>query len=95
MPRSPRRSTAPPAGRHLPFSGPGGAAGGPAELGPPFLGGIPLDLEIRETSDAGTPVVAINPESDHAACFRAIARAVWERAEGASAGRGGPKIVVE
>ncbi|TDI68492.1 MAG: iron-sulfur cluster carrier protein ApbC [Alphaproteobacteria bacterium] len=75
--------------------GHGGARDCAAELGVPFLGEIPLDIEIRETSDAGTPVVAISPESDHAACFRAIARAVWERAEGASAGRGGPKIVVE
>ena len=75
--------------------GHGGARDCAAELGVPFLGEIPLDIEIRETSDAGTPVVAINPESDHAARFRAIARAVWERAEGESAGRGGPKIVVE
>jgi len=37
----------------------------------------------------------LNPESEHAARFRAIARAVWDRAEAARAGRGGPKIVVE
>ncbi|MCZ6448512.1 MAG: Mrp/NBP35 family ATP-binding protein [Alphaproteobacteria bacterium] len=75
--------------------GHGGARDCAAQLGVPFLGEIPLDIEIRQTSDAGTPVVASNPESDHAARFRAIARAVWERVEKAGAGRGGPKIVVE
>ena len=75
--------------------GHGGAKDCAAQLGIPFLGEIPLDIEIRETSDGGTPVVTSRPESDHAVRFRAIARAVWERAEGARAGRGGPKIVVE
>ncbi len=82
-------------GEETQIFGHGGARDCAAQLGVPFLGEIPLDIEIRQTSDAGTPVVASSPESDHAARFRAIARAVWERAEKAGAGRGGPKIVVE
>ncbi len=75
--------------------GHGGAKECAAQLGVPFLGEIPLDIEIRETSDGGTPIVANSPDSDHAARFRAIARTVWDSAETMRAGRGGPKIVVE
>jgi len=75
--------------------GHGGAKDCATQLGIPFLGEIPLDIEIRETSDGGTPVVSLSPKSDHAVRFRSIARAVWERAELASTGRGGPKIVME
>ena len=75
--------------------GHGGARRCAEELGVPFLGEVPLDIEIRETSDGGAPVVASKPDSDHAARFRAIAREVWERAEAAAPGRGGPKIIVD
>jgi ATP-binding protein involved in chromosome partitioning len=75
--------------------GHGGARDCAAELDVPFLGEIPLDIEIRETSDSGTPVVTLRPESDHAARFRSIARAVWDRVEEAHPGRGGPKIVMD
>ena len=36
-------------------------------LGVPFLGEVPLDMTIRETSDAGRPVVAIDPDGPHGA----------------------------
>jgi ATP-binding protein involved in chromosome partitioning len=75
--------------------GHGGARACAAELEVPFLGEVPLDIRIRETSDGGTPVVAADPDSDHAARFREIAAAVWDAAEEAAAGRGGPKIVME
>lgn len=39
----------------------------------PFLGEIPLDIEIRLAGDNGTPVVVSHPESSEAAAFRAIA----------------------
>ncbi len=45
-------------------------------LGVPFLGEVPLDVAIRETSDAGTPVVAGSPEGPHAAAYLAIAERV-------------------
>jgi ATP-binding protein involved in chromosome partitioning len=75
--------------------GHGGAKECAVTLGMPFLGEIPLDIVIRETSDSGTPVTAINPDSAHAKRFREIARAVWDGAEAATAGRGGPKIVLD
>ena len=54
----------------------GGAEAAANDLGVPFLGRIPLDLAIRERSDAGTPPVAGNgPE---AAAFTAIAELVGD-----------------
>ena len=74
--------------------GHGGARDCAAQLGVPFLGEVPLTIEVRETSDGGTPVVAANPESEVAARFRDIAEAVWDQVESAG-DRSGPKIVVE
>ncbi len=74
--------------------GHGGAKDCAAQLGVPFLGEVPLTIEVRETSDGGTPVVAANPDSEAATRFRAIAEAVWDRTE-SSGDRSGPKIVVE
>ena len=61
--------------------------------GVPFLGEVPLDLAIRETSDAGRPIVASAPDGPHAQVFRAIARAVIDRLD-APAMRVAPKIVI-
>ncbi|MDH3242041.1 MAG: iron-sulfur cluster carrier protein ApbC [Alphaproteobacteria bacterium] len=74
--------------------GHGGARDCAAQLGVPFLGEVPLTIEVREFSDGGTPVVVANPESEAAVRFRAIAEAVWERAQ-AGGERSGPKIIVE
>jgi ATP-binding protein involved in chromosome partitioning len=74
--------------------GHGGARDCAAQLGVPFLGEVPLTIEVRETSDGGTPVVVANPDSETAARFRDIAEAVWDRVESAG-DRAGPKIVVE
>ncbi|MFH1263501.1 MAG: Mrp/NBP35 family ATP-binding protein [Pseudomonadota bacterium] len=49
------------------------------ELGVPFLGEIPLDLEIRRGGDTGRPTVAVNPESVQAGAFLRLADAVLER----------------
>jgi ATP-binding protein involved in chromosome partitioning len=73
----------------------GGARACAEELNVPFLGEIPLDMEIRETSDGGAPITASRPESENAARFRAIARKVWDAVEATRQGRGGPRIVVE
>jgi ATP-binding protein involved in chromosome partitioning len=53
--------------------GHGGARAEAKKLGQAFLGEIPLLLEIRELSDAGTPVVAAAPESEAGRAFAAIA----------------------
>lgn len=53
--------------------GHGGARAEAQKLGQAFLGEIPLLLEIRELSDAGTPVVAAAPESEAGRAFAAVA----------------------
>jgi ATP-binding protein involved in chromosome partitioning len=41
-----------------------------------FLGEIPLHMNIRSTSDAGTPLVATQESSPHRQSFMAIAAQV-------------------
>jgi ATP-binding protein involved in chromosome partitioning len=45
----------------------------------PFLGQIPLEVDIREGGDKGTPIVVSQPESNTAAEIRAIASALAAR----------------
>ena len=59
----------------------------------PFLGEIPLVARIRETSDAGTPIVASQPHGAEAAAFLAIAAQVAQKI--AAPSRPAPRIVVE
>jgi ATP-binding protein involved in chromosome partitioning len=72
----------------------GGAKAEAERLGVPFLGEVPLESEIRETSDAGLPVVATMPDSRHAAIYREIAARVRDGLAQKSA-RAAPKIVIE
>ena len=51
----------------------GGAEQAAAAMQVPFLGGIPLHLSIRETSDQGQPIVATSPESAEARAFVDVA----------------------
>nr|WP_083239079.1 iron-sulfur cluster carrier protein ApbC [Methyloceanibacter superfactus] len=53
--------------------GHGGAKAEAERLGVPFLGEVPLTMAVRETSDAGKPVVATDPDSPVAAAYRQIA----------------------
>lgn len=48
-------------------------------MGETFLGAIPLEPEIRRTSDAGTPIVAENPDSPHTKAYEEIARKIIRR----------------
>jgi ATP-binding protein involved in chromosome partitioning len=74
----------------------GGARHEAERLGVPFLGEVPLHMTIREKSDAGLPVVATEPDGQHAKIYRDIAAKVLEQIKGgASAGRVAPKIVIE
>jgi ATP-binding protein involved in chromosome partitioning len=43
--------------------GHGGAKAEAERLGVPFLGAVPLDIKLREASDAGTPLMVNAPES--------------------------------
>ncbi len=67
---------APDTGARYDIFGHGGAQAAAGNLGLPFLGEIPLVMAIRETSDAGTPVVAEKPDGPEAQAFRAIAAAL-------------------
>ncbi len=73
--------------------GTGGAKAEAERLGLPFLGAIPLDMEIRATSDAGTPIVSAQPESPHAQAYLRIAETVSTQLNQPS--RTGPAIVME
>ena len=73
--------------------GHGGAQKEAERIGVPFLGGIPLDMKIRETSDSGEPIVVSDPGSPHAEAYRRIAKAVWERA--GTAQQAAPSIVFD
>jgi len=53
--------------------GHGGARHEAERVGVPFLGEIPLDIAIREGSDAGRPVMETDPAGKHAEIYRAIA----------------------
>ncbi|HWZ38187.1 MAG TPA: Mrp/NBP35 family ATP-binding protein [Bradyrhizobium sp.] len=62
--------------------GHGGARHEAERLGVPFLGEVPLHMAIRETSDAGNPVVVSEPNGPHAAIYRAIGAKVREQLSG-------------
>jgi hypothetical protein len=64
-------------------------------LGTEFLGEVPLDIQIRETSDSGHPITVSDPDNPYAAVFRHIAARVWEKVSGKSAMRPPPRIVIE
>ncbi len=63
--------------RHEIFSH-GGAHTEADKMGVPFLGEVPLDLELRRRSDAGEPLMATLPQSAQAATYIAIARKISE-----------------
>jgi len=65
------------------------------KLGVPFLGEVPLDMEIRKTSDDGRPIVAVEPESVQARLYISIARQVWSALLSGQAGKPAPRIVIE
>ena len=67
--------------RHDVFST-GGAEKEAAKLDVAFLGGIPLDMTIRQTSDAGEPIVATQPENPHSKAYSSIAQKICDSLEG-------------
>ncbi|MCG8357885.1 MAG: Mrp/NBP35 family ATP-binding protein [Kiloniellales bacterium] len=75
----------------------GGARREADKLGMEFLGEIPLDLAIRETSDGGQPIVVSQPDSANAQAYVAIAERIWAKVSaGADAeARQAPKIVMQ
>ena len=67
----------PKCGERSDIFGHGGAKAEAEKLGLAFLGGVPLHMDIRATSDSGEPITATAPESLHAGIFRDIAAKVW------------------
>ena len=82
-------------GKESQIFGHGGARETAAQLGTDFLGEIPLVMSIRETSDAGTPIVAKEPESPEARAFIALAERVRDKLAVAGDAKPAPKIVFE
>jgi ATP-binding protein involved in chromosome partitioning len=78
-----------------PIFGHGGARHEAATRGIPFLGEIPLDIQIRETSDDGRPIVATEPDSVHARHYIEIAGNLWPAVALGTTNRPAPRIVIE
>jgi ATP-binding protein involved in chromosome partitioning len=76
--------------------GHGGAKAEAAALSVDFLGEVPLHMDIRKTSDAGTPIVVSVPDGPHALAYRQIADAVWAKVapDGTGKQRSAPRIVM-
>jgi ATP-binding protein involved in chromosome partitioning len=72
--------------------GHGGARAEAGRMGAEFLVEIPLLLDIRTASDAGTPIVAAEPDGVAAQAFGEIARRLWEKL--AAPMPAGPKIII-
>ena len=76
--------------------GHGGARSEAERLGVPFLGEVPLTMEVRETSDSGKPIVASNSESAAARAYGKIASRAWaELLHLRSGQRAAPRIVMD
>ena len=88
---------APDTGKRYDIFGHGGARREAERLGVTFLGEVPLEMGIRESSDAGTPVVASKPAGAEAKIYRDIASKVWARVqeERGAAEAAVPSIVFE
>jgi ATP-binding protein involved in chromosome partitioning len=83
-------------GHRADIFGHGGARIEAERLGTEFLGEIPLLLDIRTASDAGTPIAASAPDSEGAKAYDALASRVWEKVTGAAeTRRAGPRIVID
>ncbi len=75
----------------------GGARREAERMGVEFLGELPLDITIRETSDSGRPIVVSEPESAHAKTYVKIAERIWEKLSAGESGRTrqAPRIVMQ
>jgi ATP-binding protein involved in chromosome partitioning len=60
-------------GRHSPLFGAGGGAALADGLGVPLLGQVPLEARLRESGDAGDPIVARHPDAASASALCEIA----------------------
>ena len=85
----------PKCGERSEIFGHGGAREEAEKLGVPFLGEVPLHLDIRTTSDGGRPIVIDKPDSPHTQVYKNIAGRVWKQLSANQRGaRKAPTIVV-
>ncbi|MEL6202787.1 MAG: iron-sulfur cluster carrier protein ApbC [Pseudomonadota bacterium] len=85
----------PSCGERSDIFGHGGAREEAGKLGVPFLGEVPLHMEIRTNADAGTPVVATLPDSAHTGAYENIAAAVLDQLLAGETNRQAPEIIFE
>jgi ATP-binding protein involved in chromosome partitioning len=62
--------------------GSGGGSKTALELGVPLLGCVPLEIDLRKSSDRGIPIVLDRPESASAKALIGIARAIAAKVNG-------------
>ncbi len=87
--------TCPHCGQTSHIFGHGGARQEAKRLGIPFLGEVPLNMTIRESSDAGKPVTATDPDGPHGRVYKDIAQQVWDSLTSGAMSRAAPNIVIE
>jgi ATP-binding protein involved in chromosome partitioning len=85
---------APDTGKRYDIFGHGGARAEAERIGVPFLGEVPLTMDIRERSDLGTPIVHAEPENEISKIYRDVAARVWSQLSHGSR-RAAPSIVFE
>lgn len=84
----------PSCGERSDIFGHGGARDEAERIGVDFLGEVPLHMDIRETSDAGNPIVVSAPDSPHSVAYKGIADKVWSKVgSGETGSRAAPNIV--
>jgi ATP-binding protein involved in chromosome partitioning len=75
--------------------GHGGARREAEKLGMDFLGEVPLDIAIRETSDEGRPLVVSQPDSAQAQAYLRIAETLRDKLAARTGARQAPRIVMQ
>lgn len=70
-----------PDGKRAYIFGQGGARRVAEQSGAPFLGEMPIDIALREASDAGRPLVSTSPDHPASIRFREIAQAALQNVE--------------
>ena len=85
---------APDTGNRYDIFGHGGAKAEAERIDVPFLGEVPLDMHIRENSDAGKPVAGAEPLSIQARIYVEIAQKVSD-ALNAGTNRAAPRLIFE
>ncbi|HVZ98733.1 MAG TPA: Mrp/NBP35 family ATP-binding protein [Caulobacterales bacterium] len=65
-------------GKRVHIFGEGGARRTAAQCGAPFLGELPIDMALRESADAGAPLVAAQPDHPLSQRFRTLAQTAFD-----------------